>query len=160
MEEVAENVRLRPRLYRYSIAVFLCGLSTLCRALIAARWGSNFPLITFYPAVLLSAWLGGLGPASVATVLCTLVALYLWSSPLYSFHVLNGGQVFGLCLFLAIGFLMSAIINVLDSTKRRLQDRTHELAQEVRQRSRSVERLRTVQNILDATLPLSGMQDL
>jgi signal transduction histidine kinase len=86
--------------------------------------------------------------------------LYLWTPFPFSLHAPNAVEAFDLVLFIVVGLMMSAIVAVLDSTKRKLQERTAELANEVAHRAKVVERLRTVQNILDATLPQGGTQDL
>src|SRR5262245_48083429 len=89
LEGIAEKVRRQPRIYRYAIAVALSGVAIVCRMIITAQWGGNFPFITFYPAILLSAWFGGWGPASLSTITCTIGVLYLWTPPPYSLHSPN-----------------------------------------------------------------------
>ena len=160
LEAIAERVRRQPRIYRYAIAVVLSGAAIACRVIITAQWGGNFPFVTFYPAILLAAWFGGLGPAALSTAICTVAVLYLWTPFPFSLHGPNAVEAFDLVLFIVVGLMMSAIVAVLDSTKRKLQERTAELANEVAHRAKVVERLRTVQNILDATLPQGGTQDL
>src|SRR5262245_16285724 len=160
LEAIAERVRRQPRIYRYTIAGALSGAAIVCRMIITSQWGGNFPFITFYPAILLAAWFGGWGPASLSTAICTIGVLYLWTPSPFSLPGPSAVEAFDLVLFIAVGLMMSAIVSVLDSTKRKLQERTAELANEVAHRAKVVERLRTVQNILDATLPQGATQDL
>ena len=160
LEAIAERVRRQPRIYRYAIAVALSGAAIACRLIITSQWGGNFPFITFYPAILLAAWFGGLGPAALSTLICTVAVLFMWTPPPFSLHSPNAVEGFDIVLFIVVGLMMSAIVSVLDSTKHKLQERTAELANEVAQRAKVVQRLRTVQNILDATLPQGSTQDL
>ena len=57
---------------RYAVAVACAVAAVLARMSLASVWGLTFPYLTFYPAVLLSAWVGGLGPGLVTTGLCAL----------------------------------------------------------------------------------------
>ena len=59
---------------RYGLAIALIGFAAALRVALNPVWGVGLPYITFYPAVMLAAWLGGLGPGLVATALSALLA--------------------------------------------------------------------------------------
>ncbi|MGE3744055.1 MAG: DUF4118 domain-containing protein, partial [Geminicoccaceae bacterium] len=53
----------------YGIALGLVAVALLMRWLVAHYVGPRVPFITFYPAIIVAALLGGLGPGIVATML-------------------------------------------------------------------------------------------
>ena len=58
----------RSPLLRYGVAVISAGVAVLLRAALTPVWGPHhLPFLTLYPAVLVSAWYGGLGPGLVTT---------------------------------------------------------------------------------------------
>ncbi len=60
----------------YTVALALVAVAIAMRWLVAEETGPGIPFITFYPAIILAALIGGLGPGIVATVLSTVAA---WS---------------------------------------------------------------------------------
>ena len=64
------------RAYRYGSAVVIVAMAAALHWRLAESFGPLPPFITFYPAVLLVASLGGGGPGLVATVLSALAADY------------------------------------------------------------------------------------
>jgi PAS domain S-box-containing protein len=73
----------------------------------------RLPLLTFFPAVALAAWLGGLRPGLVTTLLCALAAAYLWFPPTHSLRGKEPADLVALALFVAIGVLLSALNEAL-----------------------------------------------
>jgi signal transduction histidine kinase len=75
-----------PVIWRYGIAVL-----SVVAALVISRWPAfhleTAPASLFLCAVMISAWLGGVGPGSLATVLSCLAFNYYFLEPLYSFAV-------------------------------------------------------------------------
>ena len=69
-----------PAALRYGVAAAAVGLAVL-----ASLWLVPFtystPFLLFYPAVLLAAWFGGLGPGLVATIAAALAANYFFLPP-------------------------------------------------------------------------------
>jgi signal transduction histidine kinase/ActR/RegA family two-component response regulator len=101
-------LRLSPAA-RYGIAVAAVGLAVLLRLAGDPLWGVKLPFITLYPAMMLSAWLGGLGPGIVTTVLGLAVADYLWLSPVSSFAISETSDLVALVLVLGMGILISML---------------------------------------------------
>jgi PAS domain S-box-containing protein len=94
---------------RYGIAVMAAGLAVLFRLALDPLWGSKLPFITAYPARMVSAWLGGLGPGLVTTLLCSAAAAYFWMPPAASLSVSDAGDVAALLVFLLTGGVISGL---------------------------------------------------
>ena len=61
---------------RYT-APFLIIFTSLLVRLAFQQWlGVSVPYLHFFPAVMIAAWFGGLGPGNVTTLLATATALY------------------------------------------------------------------------------------
>lgn len=75
---------------RYGLAVLLVALATGIRVALRPIIPTGFPFLTFFLAVLLAAWRGGLGPGLLASLLSTLAADLLLIEPLYEFHLAAG----------------------------------------------------------------------
>jgi PAS domain S-box-containing protein len=98
---------------RYALSVAAVAVGLLLRAALTAWVGPGLPTyVTFYPAVMLAALIGGLGPGLLATALCALAVDYWILEPgsLFSFGDLR--DCVGLGLFFGMGALMSAVAHL------------------------------------------------
>src|SRR5688572_3150913 len=93
---------------RYGIAVGAAAVAVLLRLGLEPVWGLGLPYITLFPAIMLSAWLGGLGPGVVTTLLCAFAADYFWLEPVRSWAI-RPADLLGLVVFVAVGALISAL---------------------------------------------------
>jgi PAS domain S-box-containing protein len=109
-----------PRPVRYSLAVGLAVAAIALRGVLTAWWGYDLPFLTFYPAIVLSAWAGGFGPGMLTTALCGLAAQYFWLAPTYSPRVVNLRDAVALLLFVGIGVLISVVTEMMHRGRRRL----------------------------------------
>ena len=106
-----------PLLISYGLTVLLVAAAT------AIRWGLGYafgPLptfLTFYPALMLAALIGGLGPGLAATGLGGLAALYFFIPPIYSLRISNLGDGVALALFCFIGVSISIITDRLRAAR-------------------------------------------
>jgi PAS domain S-box-containing protein len=125
---------LEPALARYGIAIALTVGAMALRDVMAPLWGIRFPLITFFPAVMISAWLGGLGPGVTTTLLCAASAAYRLLLPPKSFQTEEWGNLVGLFVFVVIGLLMSMTTDTLHRIRRRLVEKVRQLEDEKRTR--------------------------
>jgi two-component system cell cycle sensor histidine kinase/response regulator CckA len=117
----------------YGLAGVIVLVMAGVRWLLTPLLDDQFPFITFFPAVFLAAWFGGLGPALFATVASTVLAILLVFPPLFTF-LLPGAGTLGVALFMLIG-VMAAI---LGGSRLRAQARRDALA---RQATEAAERL-------------------
>ncbi len=108
------------------------GLTVLLVALAAAiRWGLGHigpmsPFLTFYPALMLAALIGGLGPGLAATVLGALAADYFFILPVGSLRITNLGDGVALALFLFVGAFISVVTDRLRVARAEQAKREHE----------------------------------
>jgi PAS domain S-box-containing protein len=110
----ARTVRLSP-LARYAIAIAAGIVAILLRLAFDPVWGIKLPYITLFPAIMISAWLGGLWPGVVTTLITGIAAEYFWIEPAGSWAVAEKSELLGVAVFLVIG----AVISVLNEGWRR-----------------------------------------
>jgi PAS domain S-box-containing protein len=97
-------------LVRYVSALLAVAAAFLLRAGLTQLGGGNLPTyITFYPAVMLSALLGGVGPGLLATLVAALGADYFLLTPVGSFAVESLADAVGLAFFTGMGVFMSVV---------------------------------------------------
>jgi PAS domain S-box-containing protein len=98
-----------PPTVRHGIAVALALIAILARRALDPFWGENLPFILFFPAIMLSAWVGGAWAGIVTTAVCVAGARYFWLAPRESWLPSNSSQVLGLFVFGAVGVLISVL---------------------------------------------------
>ena len=99
----------RPLVARIAVVVAAVSLATLGRALLNPLLQDRFPLTTFYPAIMVSAWFGGFRPGAAATILSALIVDYFWLEPIRSFRIARPGDVVALVVFVGIGGVISIL---------------------------------------------------
>lgn len=102
---------------RYGFAVLMVALATMVRILLKPIIPTGFPFLTFFLAVMLAAWRGGLGPGLLASVLSTLTADLLLIEPMYEFHLSAGYYWVSLSVFV----LEAASISMMTERMRQIQ---------------------------------------
>jgi PAS domain S-box-containing protein len=115
--------RTRSRLSSYGIAIALAALAILLRKALMPLWGDRLPFLTFFVAILLSARLGGLSAGLLTTSLCAFSAAYLWLPPFDSSRA--PGNLVGLGMFLAVGWIISHFTQALHSARARAELSAH-----------------------------------
>ncbi|MGC8492538.1 MAG: PAS domain S-box protein [Syntrophobacteraceae bacterium] len=70
-----------PKWFSMAIAIILPLGGAVIRLMFWGGWGLSMPFITFYPAVLVAALLGGLIPGLTATALSAVLADFFWMKP-------------------------------------------------------------------------------
>ncbi|MGD0258526.1 MAG: PAS domain S-box protein [Verrucomicrobiota bacterium] len=97
-------------LARYAAAVAAAGGGLLLRLGLTALVGEGLPTyITFYPAVMVVALLGGFWPGLVATVTAALVVDYWLLPPLGRFEITNPVDAVGMAFFCSMGLFISVV---------------------------------------------------
>ena len=95
---VLERWRGRPLLvWGTSLLLVAAGLG-LRLALNGVMTPGSYPLVTFLPAVLIAAMMGGFWPGLTATVLSCLLSWFFLLDPVGSFRILDTEHVLGLVL--------------------------------------------------------------
>jgi PAS domain S-box-containing protein len=110
----------RARLIAYGLALLAPAVTLLVRWPLEAALGDRVLYMVFIPAILVVAYVGGLWPGLVATVLSALAANYFLVSPFRSFAVTSAPNAAALSLLLLIGAIISVLSESLHRSWRRL----------------------------------------
>ena len=94
---------------RYASAVIVVALALALRLGLSGFLGPGLTYITFYPAVMLAAILGRLGPGLLATSLSALLAACWLIPPLGRLSIQNTADGLGLAVFAVMGVFMSVV---------------------------------------------------
>jgi PAS domain S-box-containing protein len=129
--------RERPALPRYGVAVLAVALAVLARLPFQPLLGETTPFLFFFPAIMVAAWYGGLGPGLLATGLSGLVANYLFMPPYFSFAVPHLSSAVQLGVFASVG----VIISLLNERLRQAGHRAESAALESGRRAEDVRRV-------------------
>jgi two-component system CheB/CheR fusion protein len=124
---VAPMSPLAAWLARYAVAIGATAVAVAIRSAMTPLWGTTLPFIFFYPAIMLSAWFGRLGPGILATFLSAAAAITLWLPAITAMSVHNLADVTGLVAFVAIGILLSVLTEALHRTRARLAAKVRDL---------------------------------
>lgn len=104
----------------YGVAVLATAVSLLLRLPLVPWLGYHAELMTFFPAVIVSAYLGGLGPGLVATVLGAAAGDFFFIEPRYSFAIATTGSAYGMGLFVLTGAVISGVMESMHRSRRRI----------------------------------------
>ncbi|HEY7205807.1 MAG TPA: PAS domain S-box protein [Methylomirabilota bacterium] len=103
---------------RYGFAVACAAAAIFSRVSLDSLWGPKYPYLLFHAAVLLAAWVGGLGPGLLATGLCALAAAHVWMPPVESVVIGSAADRLALITFLGIGVAISVLTEVFHRRER------------------------------------------
>ncbi len=108
------------RLMRYTAAVVAVGVGLLVRLAVEAWLEPGLPTyITYYPAVMIVALVGGLGPGLLATAVAAAAADYWVIPPVGGFGIERPVDAVGLVIFVAMGVFMSLVAEYLRRAQRK-----------------------------------------
>ncbi len=111
--EVAMHERTRHPLIVYGIAVGATVASLLMRWPLWPVLGNAVPTMTFFPAVMIAAYFGGLWPGIVATVLSAAASNYFVTRQIPFVHFSDVNDLAALILFVLVGTIISALCESL-----------------------------------------------
>jgi K+-sensing histidine kinase KdpD len=107
---VAEEPKVRPgSAAAYLIATALVAVATLLRLVLGDSL-VGVPFLTFFPAIVLAAYIGGLGPSVLATALSAIAAWVILLPPYWSLAISSGSDTLALVLFLFISLILCLVI--------------------------------------------------
>lgn len=118
----------------YSVVAASVVLSTLARFALAPLLGTRAAFIVYFPALVLSAWVGGWGGGLVALALSTLAATYYFLSPAQALLIPERSDQVSLLVFVVVGLSVSAI----SSSQRKARQRAEEAASAARHSERAL----------------------
>ena len=84
-------------------------------------WGVEYPFVSFYPAVAVAAWFGGLGPGLLATTFSITCVSVLFIAPSGLPWIDDPRELVALALFAGFSTFISALIEALHRTRRRAE---------------------------------------
>jgi signal transduction histidine kinase/CheY-like chemotaxis protein len=119
-----------PRPWGYVVAAAGVALATVTRLALSPYLGPNYPFATYFFLLLLTVWICGVRPAVFALVLDSLAALGLLIPSLTAFGVSWPIYLAGLLVYVFVGSVSIAIIEMERRVRRRLEGEI-----EVRQRA-------------------------
>jgi signal transduction histidine kinase/ActR/RegA family two-component response regulator len=105
----------------YAVAVLSIATATLVRWVLQDLLGPAVPFTLFYPAIMISAWYGGLGPGLFSTALCVPTAEKMFLPPPYSVFHITATEAFHLSLFVLAGVMISVLSESLHRARRRAE---------------------------------------
>src|SRR5258708_2995703 len=129
----------RARLVAYSIAVLVPLFSLLIRWPLWPVLGDAVPHMTFFPAVMIAAFYGGLWPGLLATIVSAVAANFI-THQLPSFQAKSVNNVVGVVLFVLVGAIISGLCESLHRARRRLVADERRRAAEARRETEDARR--------------------
>ena len=116
--ELTDPLRRRPWA-GYSAAILLSLVSLAIRLVLGERL-TGFPFLTFYPSVLLVAFIGGRGPGLLAAVLSWGLAWYFLVEPVDAFGFSTVGDFIATGLYLYVTVSLVLLVHGMNSAYARL----------------------------------------
>lgn len=122
--------RDRP-LLAYGCSVAICAFALLVRLIAEPVLPTGFPYVSFFPAVILSTFLFGVGPGAMAGLLCGLIAWYCFIPPVFAVKM-SGGIAFAMVFYAVVVAIDIVLIHWMQRANRRLaeeRERSERLAE-------------------------------
>src|ERR1043165_5073837 len=117
---MAMNEKQLAQWIAYGVAVLATAVSLLLRLPLVPWLGYHAELMTFFPAVIVSAYLGGLGPGLVATVLGAAAGDFFFIEPRSSFATAKTGSAYAMGLFVLPGAVIGGVMESMHRPRRRI----------------------------------------
>ncbi len=111
-----------------ALRVFTSLLITLLAFILQWVLWPKLPPLTwlfFYPAVLISAWVGGLVGGILATILAAVLGGIFFIAPQFSWNIIDNRHIFSIGIFITMGLMFSLVFDRLNRTTndlRRIKD--------------------------------------
>lgn len=99
----------QPLAVRYGTAVLAAIAAGALRASLTPFFHDRNELLMFYPAIMFAAWLGGLWPGIVATLISAAMDAYLFLEPIGTLRLTHHSDKFALAVFVATGIVISLL---------------------------------------------------
>ncbi|WP_406694444.1 PAS domain S-box protein [Singulisphaera sp. Ch08] len=124
----------RARRVAYGVALLNVVVAILVQRHLTSILGDRALYITFFPAILVAAYLGGFWPGFLATALSAMAVAFFFIEPLYALRIKGIADATTLPLFLLIGTVISVLSEALHRAWRRIVAEERNRAEEVMER--------------------------
>jgi len=114
---------------RYGMAIISSGLTLIICLFLNQTVSGNLPLTLFIIPVVVSAWFGGLGPGTLATMLCGLAGEYFLTEPHFSPFSMDTADWERLTLFLATSGLLNWLILMMRAARQEVEAKARDAIQ-------------------------------
>lgn len=104
---------------RYAVTIALVSLAAALRIWPLHAMGSNTAWVTFYPAVMVAAFYGGLSAGLLATALSCLTVAFLWPILVAQPFIKNSADMLGMAVFFLTGSMISGLVDAMLRAKMR-----------------------------------------
>lgn len=115
----------------YGTAIGISIVAWAIRLMVADILPPGYPYVAFFPAVIVTTFLFGVGPGSVVAVICGIMAWYCFIPPEFTFKM-SGGIAFALLFYTLIVSIDIVLIDWMQRANRRLsqeRERSRQLAE-------------------------------
>jgi two-component system sensor histidine kinase KdpD len=96
----------RTTLARYGSGLFIAAVALGVRLVIWPLIGTSAPFLHSFPAIILTAWLVGLGPSIMVTIVTAATSLVLFVAPRWDADVASRSDLVGLIVYVGVGALL------------------------------------------------------
>ena len=118
----------REPITRYIIGVAAALAAWGVRALLDPYLPGYVPFITFFLGVAVAGWLGGYGPAVLATAISACIARYFYMAPTQGFSLVDLGTSLSVALFVLSSLVIGGLTAALHAALLRVQFLANELS--------------------------------
>lgn len=118
---------LRGKLSGYAVAIGLAIIATIIRQAADNLLPPGFPFLTFFPAVIVTAFVAGRGPGALCGVLSLLSSWYFFIPPIHTF-ALSAPVATALLFFAAVVFVDVLLIDGLQQRQEKLVESQRQLS--------------------------------
>ena len=140
----------------YAFAVILTLLALLGRFALDPLLEDHLPYVTFFMAVAVTTWYGGLGAALMAVVLSALAANWFFVTPRHSLMVAGVPDQVGYATYFTVCLVIVAFGQAARRAKRRTETTMDGLKHEIHERMQAEEQLAAAKRRTDAILDSAG----
>ncbi len=111
LESAISLTREHSGVTRYSLAILLSIFFIVLKILLDPLIGSLTPFIFIFPAVLISAWFGGIGPGAIAAILTVLGIAYFFLAPGQQLQMINLTNLLELIVYVIEATIVILVIH-------------------------------------------------
>jgi signal transduction histidine kinase len=102
-------LQMNSRILRTAVALGAAVVAAAINGLLWPDFGLRYPLIGFYPAILVAALLAGAWGGAICTAASALIAAFVWLDPRLSMNVSRAADAVALAVFCLVGAVISVL---------------------------------------------------